>query len=119
MEKKNLIMLILAFCFNLNLFASFDDGPIPLSIVPPPIGHGGPQRSQPSVFYAFYEDECKLQFDSFLEGCLVSLLDVDESNVLSDYIDESGVIYLPNIIPGIYTIQLYVDYVIYEGFLII
>jgi len=119
MKKKSQISLFLLFFLFFNIYAVNDGGPIPLSIVPPPVNQGGPQRGQPSVFNVLFIDDSTLKFDEYLSGFMIFILDSDENIIFSNIINESGLLSLPQLVSGTYFIRLYVNNFMYQGAILI
>lgn len=74
--------------------------------------HNPYPRVPAAPIYVFYEGNT-LTFPSAFIGCEFSLVDVNESLVYFDYVDENGIIEIPNTMEGVYELRLRIDDIIY------
>ena len=88
-------------------------GEIPIKPNPPGGGHGGPGKSDYTIYVL--QDDFVLTFPTIYESCMVCLADEDDDIVFTGYVGTDGTITLPTTLSGNFTLILYVDDIIYYG----
>ncbi len=102
-----LIMSLLAFTSFTHL-VNDDPDTLILNYVPPVGGMGEGPRSQAPPIYV-EQDGHTLSFSTNYAGCLIKLMDDDNLVILTDYVNDNGVVDIPTDVSGVFTLLLYVD----------
>ena len=101
-------ILIAAFIMMLIGFSqqSFaENTPVVISVRKPQPSHSSVPRT-PIVIPEVYIDGYTLTFDVSCIGCPVAIVAEEENVVFTTYVDETGVVELPNDLTGIFELQL-------------
>ena len=125
--KKSEVMLRTIFVLLMSLlaFTSFtclmndDPDTLILNYVPPVGGMGGGTRSQAPPIYV-EQDGHTLSFSTSYAGCMIKLMDDDNFVILTDNVNDNGVVGIPTDVSGVFTLLLYVDtHTAYSGEIIL
>ena len=116
MIKKVLLIVIAFVCSNTILSNSINDGGGIINLKP---GNGqggnGPSRS-PEETVDVQQDGLVLTFPTIYESCMVCLADEGDDIVFTGYVGTDDTVTLPTTLSGTYTLILYVDDIIYYGY---
>ena len=102
-----LLMSLLAFT-SFTCLMNDDPDTLILNYVPPVGGMGGGTRSQAPPIYV-EQDGHTLSFSTSYAGCMIKLMDDDNFVILTDNVNDNGVVGIPTDVSGVFTLLLYVD----------
>ena len=110
MTVKRAFSLFFAIFAILGLSSFNDELGIILNYVPPTSDNnynGGPRTEVPPIYVE--QDGHTLSFSTSYAGCLIKLMDDDNLVILTDYVNDNGVVDIPTDVRGVFTLLLYVD----------